>query len=335
MVRFQTPLLLILGMTLLVGAASLIGSEQLNFTLTEMLIRMVVVIGLYLFVGNSGVMSFGHIGFMSIGAYAAAWMTLPPEWKQVMLTGLPAMLQENTYSFAAAVLWSGLMAAAVALFLGAAIMRLSGLAASIATFAFLAIVFSVYSNWESVTGGTSSVIGIPTVVGPWIALGFVCAAIVAAYAFQVSRLGLMLRASRDDDVAAASSGVEMQRVRLAAFVASAFLVGVGGALYAHFLGVLTTDAFYLALSFVTLAMLVVGGLNSLTGAVVGTLAVTAIVEVLRALERGLDAGGTHLALPRGTQEIGLGLALALVLIFRPAGLSGGREPRWPMRGRGI
>ncbi len=335
MVRFQTPLLLILGMTLLVGAASLIGSEQLNFTLTEMLIRMVVVIGLYLFVGNSGVMSFGHIGFMSIGAYAAAWMTLPPEWKQVMLTGLPAMLQENTYSFAAAVLWSGLMAAAVALFLGAAIMRLSGLAASIATFAFLAIVFSVYSNWESVTGGTSSVIGIPTVVGPWIALGFVCAAIVAAYAFQVSRLGLMLRASRDDDVAAASSGVEMQRVRLAAFVASAFLVGVGGALYAHFLGVLTTDAFYLALSFVTLAMLVVGGLNSLTGAVVGTLAVTAIVEVLRALERGLDAGGTHLALPRGTQEIGLGLALALVLIFRPAGLSGGRELRWPMRGRGI
>ncbi len=331
MARFQTPCLLILGMTVLVGLASLAGSEQLNFTLTEMLIRMVVVIGIYLFVGNSGVMSFGHIGFMSVGAYATAWMTLPPEWKQVMLTGLPPVFQENTYPFPVAVLFSGLAAAGVALFLGVAIMRLSGLAASIATFAFLAIVFSVYSNWESVTGGTSSVIGIPTVVGPWIAVGFVCAAIIAAHAFQVSRLGLMLRASRDDEVAAGSSGVEIVRVRLLAFVASAFVVGVGGALYAHFLGVLTTDAFYLALSFITLAMLVVGGLNSLTGAVVGTLAVTLIVEVLRALERGLDLGASHIALPRGSQEIGLGLALALVLIFRPAGLSGGKEAAWPKK----
>jgi branched-chain amino acid transport system permease protein len=334
MARFQTPLLLIVGMVVLVGLASLIGSEQLAFTLTEMLIRMVVVIGLYLFVGNSGVMSFGHIGFMSIGAYATAWMTLPPEWKQVMLTGLPTAFQENTYPFPVAVLFSGFTAAGVALFLGIAIMRLSGLAASIATFAFLAIVFSVYSNWESVTGGTSSVIGIPTVVGPWIAVGFVCAAIGAAYVFQVSRFGLMLRASRDDEVAAQSSAVEIVRMRLVAFIASAFLVGVGGSLYAHFLGVLTTDAFYLALSFITLAMLVVGGLGSLTGAVVGTLAVTAIVEVLRALERGADVGPTHLALPRGSQEIGLGLALALVLIFRPAGLSGGRELKWPFKAKG-
>ncbi len=318
-------------MVVLGGLASLIGSEQLNFTLTEMLIRMVVVIGIYLFVGNSGVMSFGHIGFMSIGAYATAWMTLPPEWKQVMLTGLPVVFQDNTYPFPVAVLASGLAAAGVALFLGIAIMRLSGLAASIATFAFLAIVFSVYSNWESVTGGTSSVIGIPTVVGPWIAVGFVCGAIVAAHAFQVSRVGLMLRASRDDEVAAQSSAVEIVRMRLLAFVASAFLVGVGGALYAHFLGVLTTDAFYLALSFVTLSMLVVGGLQSLTGAVVGTLAVTLIVEVLRGLERGLDLGASHIALPRGSQEIGLGLALALVLIFRPSGLSGGKEAAWPRK----
>lgn len=332
MARFQTPCLLIVALIVLTGAGALIGREQLNFTLTEMLIRMVVVIGLYLFVGNSGIMSFGHIGFMSIGAFATAWMTLPPEWKQVMLTGLPQMLQDNTYPFPVAVLASGILAALVALVLGAAIMRLSGLAAAIATFAFLAIVFSVYSNWETVTGGTSSVIGIPTVVGPWTAAAFACAAVIAAYAFQRSRYGLMLRASRDDEVAAQSSGVEIVRVRLVAFVASAFLVGVGGSLYAHFLGVLTTDAFYLALSFVTLAMLVVGGLGSLTGAVLGTVAVTAIVEVLRAAERGLDVSGSHLALPRGSQEIGLGLALALVLIFRPAGLSGGREAAWFKRG---
>ena len=313
------------GLIVLVALATAIGSEQLNFTLTEMLIRMIVVIGLYMFVGNSGIMSFGHIGFMGIGAYVTAWATLAPEWKQVMLQGLPAFLQENTYPFPVAVLASGLVAAGVALILGAAIMRLNGLAASIATFAFLAIVYSVYSNWESVTGGTSSVIGIPTVVGPWTAVAFACIAVAAAYAFQVSRYGLMLRASRDDEVAAQSSSVDIVRVRLVAFVCSAFLVGMGGALYAHFLGVLTTDAFYLALSFVTLSMLVVGGIGSLTGAVTGTLAVTLIVEILRACERGFALGGAQVSLPRGSQEIGLGLALALVLIFRPAGISRSRE----------
>ena len=323
--RFRTPLLLIAGLLILVALAAAMGSEQLSFTMTEMLIRMIVVIGIYLFVGNSGIMSFGHIGFMGIGAYVAAWATLPPEWKQVMLQGLPVFLQDNTYPFPVAALAAGLVAAGVALLLGAAIMRLNGLAASIATFAFLAIIYSVYSNWESVTGGTSSVIGIPTVVGPWTALLFVCFAVGAAYAFQVSRYGLMLRASRDDEVAAQSSSVPIVRVRLIAFVCSAFLVGMGGALYAHFLGVLTTDAFYLALSFVTLSMLVVGGIGSLTGAVTGTLAVTVIVEVLRAFERGFAVGATHIALPRGSQEIGLGLALALVLIFRPAGLSRSRE----------
>ncbi|MGE3335439.1 MAG: branched-chain amino acid ABC transporter permease [Rhodospirillaceae bacterium] len=327
MKRFQTPALLVAGLAAIVALGHLIGSEQISFTLTEMLIRLTIVVGIYVFVGNSGIISFGHIGFMCIGAYAAAWATLDPAWKQVMLSGLPLFLQEGTYPFPIAVLGAGLLAAAVALALGGAIMRLNGLAASIATFAFLAIVNSVYSNWDTVTGGTSSIVGIPTAVGPWVALIFASLAIGAAYAFQQSRYGLMLRATRDDDVAARSSAVNTFRVRLIAFVCSAFLVGAGGALYAHFLGVLTTDAFYLVLSFVTLSMLVVGGIGSLTGAVAGTLGVTLIVELLRASERGITVGGTDLALPSGSQEIGLGLLMALILIFRPTGLARNRELR--------
>ncbi len=323
--RFQTPLLLSAGLCAIVGIGELIGSEQVSFTLTEMLIRLVVVVGLYMFIGNSGIVSFGHIGFMCIGAYAAAWATLAPEFKQVMLSGLPAILAEHTYPFPVAVLGAGLLSAFVALILGAALMRLTGLAAAIATFAFMSIVNSVYSNWDTVTGGTSSVVGIPTVVGPGTALIFAILAIAAAYGFQVSRYGLMLRASRDDAVAALSSGVNLVRVRLIAFVCSAFVVGVAGALHAHYLGVLTTDALYLVMAFVTLSMLVVGGIGSLTGAVAGTLAVTLIVEVLKAGEHGATLGGVHLALPRGSQEIGLGVLMALILIFRPAGLAGGRE----------
>ncbi len=325
-----TPLVLI-AIVGIVTLLAVLGGDQLQTSLTEMLIRMVVVVGIWVFVGNSGVISFGQVGFMCIGAYTAAWATVDPAWKGIMLTGLPQTLQDNDYPFPLALLGGGLLSAAVALVLGMAIMRLSGIAASIATFAFLMIVNNVYSNWDSVTGGTSSIIGIPTVIGPGLAFGFAAAAILVAHWFQVSRTGLMLRASRDDEVAAKASAVNIVRVRLVAFVISAAVVGTGGALWGHFLGVLTADTFYLTLSFVTLAMLVVGGLGSLSGAVIGVIVVTVVVQALRTLEQGVAVGGVSVTLPSGSQEIGLGLVLALIMIFRPTGLTQGREFTWPWR----
>lgn len=325
--RHQTPAILI-ALLAIIACVSLVGqSDALHVTLTEMFIRVVVVVGLYVFIGNSGIISFGQIGFMCIGAYAAAWATAEPTFKQIMLQGLPVFLQEAQYPFLGAMAGAMVLPAAVALILGFAIMRLSGTAASIATFAFLIIVNSVYSNWDSVTAGVSSIIGIPTVVGPWTAYAFAALAIVVAYLFQVSRIGLMLRASRDDEVAARASAVHVLRMRLAAFVLSAALCGLGGGLYAQFLGILTVDPFYLSLSFITLAMLVVGGMFSLTGAVAGVVVVTAVVEILRALERGIALGDTAFSLPSGSQEIGLGVVMALILIFRPSGLARGKEIR--------
>ncbi|SJZ30808.1 branched-chain amino acid transport system permease protein [Enhydrobacter aerosaccus] len=333
-IREWWPVLSLAAIVTLVTAIAIwMGGDEIKVTLTEMLIRMTVVIATYLFIGNSGILSFGHIGFMCIGAYAAGWATCNPAWKQLMLTGLPAFLQENEYPFLLAVGGGGLLAAIVALIFGAAVIRLSGIAASIATFAFLAIVNSVYSNWDSVTAGTSSIIGIPQVVGPWEALAFALVSMVVAYVFQQSRYGLMLKASRDDEVAAKASAIDIVKVRLIAFVASAFLVGVGGALYGHFLGVLTVDIFYMGLTFVTLSMLVVGGIGSLFGAVSGVLIVTLIVQVLRAFEAGFKIGGATVALPQGSQEIGLGVIMALILLFRPSGLTKSREVPWPFTTR--
>ena len=329
--RFQTPVLLIAGLAL-IACLNLAGGDTVGVVLTEMFIRVVVVVGLYVFIGNSGILSFGHIGFMCIGAYAAAWATAPPPFKQIMLSGLPAFLQENQYPFLAAQAGALLLPAAVALAVGIAIMRLSGTAASIATFAFLMVVNSLYSHWDSVTAGVSSIVGIPTEVGPWTAFLFAAAAVAAAFLFQISRYGLMLKASRDDEVAARASAVRIVRMRLVAFVLSAAIVGVGGGLYAQFLGILTVDPFYLGLSFVTIAMLVVGGMSSLTGAVAGVVVVTAIVQLFLLFERGVAVGGTTVALPAGSEEIGLGVVMALILIFRPSGLTRGRE--WaPVRDR--
>ncbi|NEK38146.1 branched-chain amino acid ABC transporter permease [Rhizobium leguminosarum] len=304
---------------------TLVGDEAIATSVTEMLIRMTLVVGLYIFIGNSGITSFGHVAFSCLGAYAVGWATAEPMFKQIMLSGLPTFLQENQYPFWMAMIGSALLPAVVALLFGLAIMRLNGIAASIASFAFLIIVNSVFANWDSVTAGVSSIIGIPTIVGPWVATGGAIFAILVANLFQTSRFGIMLRACRDDEVAAKASGVRVVRVRLTAFVLSAAVAGVSGGLYAQFLGILAIDAFYLNLTFIALAMLVVGGVGSLTGAVSGVVVVTVIVEVLRFLERGFTLGSTSIALPPGSQEIGLGIIMALILIFRPGGIAGGRE----------
>ena len=130
-----------------------------------------LVAGLYIFVGNSGVISFGHIGFMCIGAYAAAWFTIPPMMKQVSLPGLPDFLIQTQLPIFVSAAFAGLLAALFALIVGRILMRLSGIAASIATFAMLAVINVVYSNWDSVTGGTGSIVGIPFYTGIWTALG--------------------------------------------------------------------------------------------------------------------------------------------------------------------
>ena len=116
-------------------------------------------------------------------------------------------------------------------------------------------------------------------------------ALAAAAFYQQWRRGLLLRCSRENEVAAEASGIDIARERLLAFVVSAFFVALGGVLFAHFLGTITANSFYLDLTFVTLAMLVVGGMRSLTGAFVGTAVVTIVSEVFRSIERGIDLGG--------------------------------------------
>lgn len=314
---------------LLLAAVTLVTTTALpddaGVVVTEMLIRTVIVVGLYVFVGNSGTISFGHIGFACVGAYAAAWGAMDPTVKAIMLPGLPDWIASRQYGFLASTAGAVMVTALVALPLGACLSRLSGIAASIATFAFLAIVNSAYSNWDSVTGGTSSLINIPQWVGPWTACGSACVAIAVAGAFQHSRVGMMLRASRESAVAARACAIPVEAVRVAAFVLSGALVGLGGALYAQFLGVLSVDQFYLGLSFITLAMLVAGGIESLCGAVSGVLLVTTLIQLLRMAESGFQVGAWHIALPAGSQEVGLGVFLAIVLIARPEGVVGPHE----------
>jgi branched-chain amino acid transport system permease protein len=324
--RYATPVLaLIVPLFALVLLCELSGGVLVQRTVTEALIRIVVVVGIYVFVGNSGIISFGSVTFMAIAAYATGWQTCCEMLKPMTMPGLPDFLRDQSVPLLPAALASVGLATLAAFLSGVVLMRMSGLAASISTLAVLFIVNAIYSNWDSVTMGTASMVGLPTYVNAWVALGAAVVAIVVAWVYQTSRLGLAIRATRADEVAAAACGISVSISRLIAFTLSGALMGLGGVLTAHFLGTVTINAFFLNLTFLTLAMLIVGGMDSLAGAVVGVVVVSTIVDVFRRLEIGVTVGGAQWALPAGTQELVLAVFMLMILVFRKDGLMAGRE----------
>ena len=155
---------------------------------------------------------------------------------------------------------------------------------------------------------------------------------MAAFAYQRSRLGRQLRATREDPAAARAVGVSIYRQRLASFALSGFLAGFAGGLYIHFIPI-NVDAVYLDLTFITLAMLVIGGTTSLWGAVVGALFVSGLDSFLAETEDGMTVLGRTIDLPSGSRIVVVSAVMALVLIVRPSGLTGGREFSLPSLAR--
>jgi branched-chain amino acid transport system permease protein len=316
------------GLSLVLIAIQLFGSTQsavFQRDVTGMLINVVLVVGLYVFAGNSGVLSFGHMSFMAIGAYATAILTIPTIQKQFLLPDLPGFLAHAHLATLPAAIAAGLVAALLAAVIALPIVRLAGLAASLAMFAVLVIVHEVARNWDAVTRGSRTMIGVPTNTTGSIALLWALAMVALAYVYQCSNSGLRLRASREDEYAARAIGVNVTRERAIAFVLSGFIIGVGGFLYAQFQGAFDPNQFFTEVTFLTIAMLVIGGMKSLAGAVVGAASVSLLTNLFDSIENGLNLGPVHFDGRPGLSALLLATFFLAVLIWRREGLTGGRE----------
>jgi len=317
----------LLGPLLLVGAAGLLGtafSASIQVYFINSLVFAAIVVALYVFVGNSGVVSFGHISFVAVGAWTAGVLSVPASEKPAIMPNLFSFLQDTTVGNVPSLLLAALVGGVYALLVGLPLMRLSGLAAGIATFAVLEITNNVLRYYEKIGPGVNTFSSVPETTDLLQATLAVMVVVVIAFVYQRSRFGRLLRAGREDAPAARSVGVWIFSQRLLAFALSGALAGFAGGLYIHLLP-LSTDSVYLELTFFTLAMLVVGGMTSLWGAVVGALAVTGLDSFLAEAENGIDVLGLHIDLPGGTRIIVVGALMALVLIVHPTGLTGGRE----------
>ena len=320
--QLLAPMVLVVA----VGIASTFVSPSSEIYFLNALVSVAIVVAIYVFIGNSGVLSFGQTSFVAVGAFAAGILTIPLESKRGVLPQLFPVLRDHTIGNVASLLLGAAVGGAFALVVGLPLMRLSGLAAGIATFAVLEVTHNILREWTKIGPGATTLSLVPETTNAAQATVGALVVVAAAFAYQRSRLGRRLRASREDPAAARGVGVNVHRERLWAFTVSGALAGFAGALLVHLLGSITTEQVYLELTFLTLAMLVVGGLTSLWGAVVGALVVSALDSFLIEAEQGVRLG-VSLDLPQGTRLIFLGAIMALVLIVRPSGLTGGREFR--------
>jgi branched-chain amino acid transport system permease protein len=331
---WRAPLLgtLVLSVLLLLGMLAFDAFDPSGSgpILTRFLISVVVVVGLQIFMGTSGIISFGHVGFMALGAYIVAILVTPPTIKATSLDSAPAFLRDASPDFIVALLIAFLVTAVVAFVVGIALVRLAGAAAAIATYGLLVIVQNLLSNSGSLTLAPQTFYGIPALTTMWWAFAAAVGAILSALVFRYSRSGIALEAARSDDLAARTSGVDIHRARLRAWTLSAAIVAVGGGLYATFIQALSPTLFGLSVTIVYLTMLIFGG-STVSGAVVGAAGITFITQLLDGIKGSIEVVGKTVETAHVTTIV-LALIIVLVMMFLPGGLLGRWElHEWPGR----
>lgn len=292
-----------------------------NFWLSQanlILIAVIGAVGLNILVGYTGQISLGQGGFLAVGAYSSAILS--------DRIGLPTPL---------AILVAVLLTAAVGTFFGLPGLRLKGLYLAIATLASQMIIEFVIRRWDWLTldQGYLNVerlslfgfqIGGREVFEQqwyWVLLVLTGLTVLTARNLFRTGLGRSFMAVRDQDIAAEAIGVNIPRAKLTAFAVSSGFVGLAGALTAHYSEVVSWEKFTLDVSILYLAMIIVGGLGSIAGAVYGAIFMTLLPELIRQLSLGLGDTLPFLAdqLPAVRNAV-FGLVIILFLILEPRGL---------------
>lgn len=309
--RVQQVWLVLLLLAL--AAFPLLGGGYLVSLMCVLGIHVIAATGLNIMTGYTGLISLGHAAFMGVGCYTAAWLAQ---------RGVP---------FYAALPAAGLMAAALGIVVGLPSLRIKGLYLAVATLALQFLMVYVFREWESVTGGVRGVnvpaatfFGVPLNTDArmaWLIAFCAVVLLIGARNLLRTRVGRAFLAIRDKDISAEVLGINLLRYKLTAFAIGTFYAGVAGALLGYFYRAMTPEYFTLQLSIFYLAAIIVGGLGSLLGTVLGALFMTLVPEILRA-----GVGVVAQWVPRATeilspvQQVVFGLLIMGFLIFEPHGL---------------
>jgi branched-chain amino acid transport system permease protein len=309
--------LLLAGFGLIVLAHATVNEYILSI-INFVGIFVILAVSLNITNGFAGLFSLGHPGFMAIGGYVTAILTFPVERKAMFLS-LPSWLANLEVAFFPALLAGGACAALTALLVGLPVLRLRGHYLAVATMGFLIIVQVLIGNWDSVTRGPLGLNGLPALTNLWWVYPWMVLTIYVSWKIKFSSYGRSMLAMREDSLAAHCLGVNLFQKRIAALCIGAFFAGAAGGLWAHLVTAITPSSFSLIMAFNIVVMVVVGGSGSVTGSVVAAILFSVLTEIFRPFEESYEAYGLG--------EILMAFILILILIYRPSGLFGSREPR--------
>jgi len=284
----------LIAAVMIAAAPWLLGSAYWRGILVLCAMNVLLALSLNLVMGYTGQLNLGQSAFFGIGAYVSTILIKTYGWNFWLAAG-------------AAVAAAGLVGVALAAFA----VRLRGHYLAIASLGFAVITYQVLVNWESMTQGVRGIYGILAPVPDTVALFYLVAGLGLVVYFLLDNLvrspvGDTLRAIREDEVSAAALGVNAAVWKAFAFGLGAAIAGLAGCFYPGFVGTLVPDAFGIVESFTMMAMVIVGGMGTMIGPVIGAVVLTFLPEVLR------DFGELRLMI--------YGVALTLVVLFMPGGM---------------
>ncbi len=327
--------LLIAGGAIYAAASGSAGDALVS----QMLVNAIMVLGLQIYIGNTGILSFGHMGFAAIAGYVVALLAIDPAFKRLFIPQAPlGLVDVHLHPLAATAVAVGITLV-VAFLLGLGLTRSGARAGAVAptmiTLALLFLVHEVARNLTDLTGGDRSGLSF----GPGNSLqgrGWIAAAllgsILLARLFRETRVGRMAQAVREDDLAARAMGIDPSVPQMVSLLLSVVVISVGASLRVQLLGSMTPNFFFFTYTLLTLAMLVVGGRKSVSGSLLGVVIITAGNELTRYLASdAVSVPGLDWLLREGLSEVFLGGAMLGFMILRPEGIAGDHELADPLR----
>jgi len=293
-------------------------------------VYVILGLGLNLINGFTGLFSLGHAGFTMIGAYTAALLTMTPEAKLMNFYMKPiiAPLATIQLPIPVALIAAGLVAAIFGLLIAVPVLRLKGDYLAIASLGFAEIMRVLFTMSKSITNGALGLKDIPAVNSVYFHWGTALITLLILKWLINSSYGQAFKAIRDDEVAAEAMGINLFYHKTLSFCIGAFFAGVGGGLLGFLITTIDPNMFTFMQTFNILMIIVLGGLGSLTGTVIGGIVVTVMMEVLRVVDSPMDLGFMVIPGLPGMRMVIFSLLLLLVILFYQRGFMCTSEFNW-------
>lgn len=332
--RSLTGLLIIAFATVIILLdTKTIGDDYVRRILNLGAIYAIVSVSMNLVNGFTGLFSLGQAGFMAIGAFTVAVFTVPVELREAIFYIVPQnpLIANIELPFFVALILGGLLAALVSILIGMPVLRLKSDYLAIATLGFSEIIRIIFTNMKTVTNGALGINRIPGIPTMWVTFGVAIASIIFIVLLINSSYGKAFKAIREDDIAAEAMGINLFKHKVISFAIGAFFAGIGGGLLASLLGTVDPKQFYFTMTYNFLLIIVLGGMGSVSGTIIGSFVVTAGLEYLRVFDEPLTVLGFNIPIFRaGFRMVIFSFLLMILVLFFRQGIMGQKELSWDM-----